>query len=344
MARYRLKVGVALHQPGVVHHIADKGQGEQRFNSAGCAGDNADGAGGRNRNRGRIPHSLRAVASVVCAAFPFRKHAPPFCQLPRCPVSFLLDKLHHLLGQFRSLNAVVADAQLDQQIRPPHHAQADAPGFAAHLGNFRNRVIVHINDAVQHMDGGGNHFRHSRPVNLNIVRRVAHHPRQIERAEVAGFVRQQGLFPAGIGGLNIAQLRVGIVPVDAVQKDDAGVAGAPGQFRHPLKDGAGVEPAGRCASARVHQVIFLPASRLLHKVLGNRYRYVEIAEALPILFGGNERQDVRVRYVQDAHIGAAPGAALLDDIGSRVKGVDKADRPGCHAPGRADHIPLRPQP
>ena len=47
--------------------------------------------------------------------------------------------------------------------------------------------------------------------------------------------------------------------------------------------------------------------------------------------------------IEDAHIGAAAGAALFDHIGGGVKGVDKADRAGGHAAGSADHIPLGAQ-
>ena len=38
------------------------------------------------------------------------------------------------------------------------------------------------------------HFTHPIPINLNVVRRVANHPRQVQRTQIARFVRQQRLF------------------------------------------------------------------------------------------------------------------------------------------------------
>ena len=193
---YRLKVGVAFHQPRAVHHIPHIRQGKQGFNPAGGAGDDADGAGRRNGHRGGVPHPPGIGAAAINAAFPFRERAPPFRQLLRGAVGFLPDEPHHCPGQLQRFLAVVAHPQLDEHIRPAHHAQADAPGAPAHIGNLRDGVVVHINHAVQHMNGGGDDFGHTRPVRLGVVIGVPHHTRQVERPQVAGFVGQQGLLAA----------------------------------------------------------------------------------------------------------------------------------------------------
>ena len=48
-------------------------------------------------------------------------------------------------------------------------------------------------------------------------------------------------------------------------------------------------------------------------------------------------------HPQDAHIGAATGAALLDGFGSHVKHTHKADRAGSHTAGGADGGACLPQ-
>ena len=47
--------------------------------------------------------------------------------------------------------------------------------------------------------------------------------------------------------------------------------------------------------------------------------------------------------IQDAHVGAAPGAALLHDIGGGIEGANEADRAAGHPTGGADHITFGPQ-
>ena len=60
-------------------------------------------------------------------------------------------------------------------------------------------------------------------------------------------------------------------------------------------------------------------------------------------FGPDEFEDVRVIDAQDAHVRAAPGAALLDLLGGGVEDAQEGHRAGGHAAGRAHAGVLGPQ-
>ncbi len=54
-------------------------------------------------------------------------------------------------------------------------------------------------------------------------------------------------------------------------------------------------------------------------------------------------QYIRVVDVEDAHVGAAPGAALLGDVGDGIEGAHKGDRAAGDAAGRPDDVIGRAQ-
>ena len=64
---------------------------------------------------------------------------------------------------------------------------------------------------------------------------------KVQRAEVAGFIGQQGLFAAGVGAFDLALRRSGVVAVDAVKEDDAGIAALPRLVHQQVEHFAGVE-------------------------------------------------------------------------------------------------------
>ena len=340
---HRLKVGIALHQPGVVHYVADVGEGEQRLNTAGGAGDDADGAGGGDGHRGGVAHPANLAGFVIDAALPSREGAALFRQLHRRLVGLFLNPAHYLGAQFQGLFRVVADAQLNQQVGKAHNAHADAPGLLAHFLDFFDGVVVHVDDVVQQVYAGTDRPGQAAPVHLHVVAGVVHHTGHVKRPQVAGLKGEEWLLATRIGGLDIAQLRVGVVPVYPVQKDDARIAGLPGHCRQAVEYLPGVEPAGYLVGAGVDQVIVLALLYLPHKVLGDRHRDVEVNQMFAVLLGVDETENVGMVDVQDTHVGAAAGAALLYHVGGGVKGVNEADRAGSHAPGGADHVPLRAQ-
>ena len=54
-------------------------------------------------------------------------------------------------------------------------------------------------------------------------------------------IRKQGLFAAGVGAFDLALRRSGVVAVDAVKEDDAGIAALPRLVHQQVEHFAGVE-------------------------------------------------------------------------------------------------------
>jgi hypothetical protein len=82
----------------------------------------------------------------------------------------------------------------------------------------------------------------------------------------------------------------------------------------------------------------------LHERLGNSHGDVEVVQ---LGIGGlakDKLHDIRVVDPQDRHIGAAPGAALLDLFRGRVENLHEGNGAGGNAAGGAHHGILRPQP
>ena len=185
--RHCLKIRIPLHQPGIVHHIPHIPQRKQRLNPAGHPGDDADRPGRRDGGGRRITHQPRPPLPriVIHAPLPRRKRPPPQRQFHRRPVRPLLDKPHHLPGDFQCGLRIVSHRQLHQQIGEPHHPQPDAPRFPAHFLDFGDWVTVHINHIVQQMHRRIHRLPQPFPIHRHIPALEPRHPRQVNRRQIA---------------------------------------------------------------------------------------------------------------------------------------------------------------
>ena len=80
-----------------------------------------------------------------------------------------------------------------------------------------------------------------------------------------------------------------------------------------------------------------------HEVLGDGDGDVEVGERAHVRLEGDELLDVGVVDVQDAHVGAAAGAALLDRLGGRVEHLEERHGAGGDAHRRAHAVAFGPQ-
>ena len=176
-------------------------------------------------------------------------------------------------------------------------------------------------------------------VNRIAVRRFLEHLRQVDGAEVAALVGEQGLLAARVGALDLALGGDHVVSVQAVEEDDAGFAVGPGCLDDGVEDFLRVEGADCFAGFRVDQIVIAPAGSRLHEFLGQADGDVEVVDVVIVLLALDELHDVRMVDAQDAHVGAASGAALLDGFGGGVEDLHKTDRAAgnaaCGTDGRA---------
>ena len=165
-----------------------------------------------------------------------------------------MDESHDLVAQLNGLVRVVWDAKPDQQIRPAHHSQADLAVPLRHLLYLRQGIAVHVDDVVEKVDGRPGGFAQAIPVH----NAVFDHELQVERAQVAAFIGQQGLFAARIGGLDLPEFGRRVVSIEPVEEDDPGLAVLPREIDDEVEHLAGVLapdffPASGGCAARIRR-------------------------------------------------------------------------------------------
>ena len=319
-----------------------EGQGEDGFDARRAPRDHRDRAGGRDRGDGGVPHRPRVLVDRLR---PVRKRPAFLGQLGRLVVRLLLDEGHQAIGEVGGFLAVVRHAEQEQHVGPAHDAEADPPVVLHGLVDHRQRVRVHLDDVVQETHGEPHHALHLVPVDRHLT--VLGPPRElgdVERAEIARLVRQQGLLAARIGRLDLADLRrrVGRARVDPIEEDHPGIARAPGRRDDPPEDLARRELAHDRARVRIDQVVILAALEGLHEAGGGRDRDVEVGDAT-VQLALDELEDVGVIDLEDPHVGAASGAALLHGLRRAVEHAQERDGAGRATAGRGDEVVLRAQ-
>ena len=150
-----------------------------------------------------------------------------------------LDAGHDLLAQLQGLRGVVGDPQPDEQIRQAHDPQADLAVGVGDGGDLGQGVVALVDDVVQEGDPQVRQAVQFLPVQVAALDQAG----QVDGAQVAGFIGQQGLLAARVGGFESAHLRGGVVPLDGVQEDEARVAGLQGVAADEVEDLPGPEPS-----------------------------------------------------------------------------------------------------
>ena len=202
---------------------------------------------------------------------------------------------------------------------PAHHAEADLARELRRLVDLFDRVAVHVDHVVEEAHAVRDDSRESLPVEAWLVAFAGDEAAEVERAEVAGLVWKQRLLSARIGRLDLPEVWRRVVAIDAVDEDDTGVAIPPGVGDNQVKDVPRPPAGGHFAAARVHQVVLFVVLDGAHELLGDRDRDVEVDERAHVALDRDELLDVWVVNGKDAHVGAAPGAPLLDRLSRRVE-------------------------
>ena len=151
-----------------------------------------------------------------------------------------------------------------------------------------------------------------RPERVPVDLPVAHEGADVDRAEVADVVRQERLLAAGIGGLVGAEVRDRIVVIGLVDEEHARLAGLPGAMDDLVPHLARLELADDLAGLGMDAGrTSRPASTASMKASVTATEMLKLVILVSVVLAGDELHDVRVVHPQDAHVGAAPGAALL---------------------------------
>ena len=91
----------------------------------------------------------------------------------------------------------------------------------------------------------------------------------------------------------------------------------------------------------IDQCIGVTTCEGLHERIGDTDGKIEVRHLGRRLFQCNEVENVRVVGTEDAHIRAAPGPAMFDEVHREVEEAREGNQPGCHAARRRDSVVMR---
>src|SRR2546426_8517256 len=104
-------------------------------------------------------------------------------------------------------------------------------------------------------------------------------------------MRQQRLFAAGVGALDLSKLGRRIVSVDSIDENHARLTVSPGRLDDSIQNLTGVGLSDDFARSRIDQVVALSLLDLFHECIGDSDRYVEGVQLERILFCGDKLFD-----------------------------------------------------
>ena len=122
------------------------------------------------------------------------------------------------------------------------------------------------------------------------------------------------MFAAGIGRFDRAKARGRIGTIDGVEKDQTWLAAGPRGFDEPIEYELCREPPRWFVGMGIDQGVGATACEGPHERIGDADREIEIRHFGRGLFECDEVENVRVVDTEDAHICAAPGSTLFDDV------------------------------
>ena len=133
-----------------------------------------------------------------------------------------------------------------------------------------------VKDVVEESNGRRNDAVQPIVIDRRLPRTDRHEVGHIDRAEGTGFVGEEGLLPAGVGGFDLSQPGSGVCPVDRIQENHAGFSGLPGGLHQLIEDGPGRHTADNLARVRIDQRKSPATLYGLHEAVGDADRQVEI--------------------------------------------------------------------
>ena len=340
LARNLLEEGMDFEHLLSIEYATGEHYCEQWLNTGGSTRDYGEGAGGRDGSDGGVAEAHSGLHED--ALVEVGEDSPLGSDLGGGIPPALVEEAHDAPGDFERGVGVVGNAELNQEVRKPHHAEAYLAVGACHLLDLLEGVFVHVDDIVQEAHGSPHGLAEALVVDLR-GGAGEDEAGEVDGPEVTGFVGQQRLLAAGVSGLDVAQGGGWIHGVEAVQEDDPRLAGLPGALYDQVEDLAGGEPLHHLPGTGVDEVVLGLGFECPHEVLGEPDGNIEVGEDRGIALGSDELEDVRVIDPQDGHVGAAAGAALLDGLGGGVENSHERNGAGGAAAGGADDVSLGPE-
>ena len=82
---------------------------------------------------------------------------------------FDVEELHHLAAELDAFGAVIRNAEAHERVGETHHAKSDAADALRERVDFRQRILVDVDDVVEEVRRQMDVFRERIPVELPVV-------------------------------------------------------------------------------------------------------------------------------------------------------------------------------
>ncbi len=247
----------------------------------------------------------------------------------------------HFFGKHERIRRTIGHAQHAQGTTKPEKTHTMTTLAHNFIALARQGQTVHFHHIVQHASEHGNHFAISIPVEKSFVgERVAHEFGQVDAAQQTSAIRRQRLLSTRVGRTHIFAEPVVIHLVNFVNEDKAGLciivggchdhipqayrlhgfvhlAGDKaaiifhcifGRVGHRLEHDTDLRIVDFCLAGRKDQIPVGIVFHRFHEVFGDQAGEVELTQASVLALGADKFDNVRMRDVECAHLGAAATA------------------------------------
>src|SRR5208337_4338358 len=273
-------------------------------------GEEGDCARGGNCGHGRVPDR----EFLPDASLPCRERAHLFGTPARFVDSSLGYDLHDPLAPGPAYGRVIGKASHQEGIVDAHEPKTDLPGPPCCIADLRDGENIPLDDEIEEPGGHAG----SLPEFVLVKNTIVHAGCEVNAAEHAALVREKRLFAAGIGSVDLTELRRRVPSVDLIKEQDARLAVLPDPINHPGPDMANRD---RFPGVRMGDPdgLKLLAGDEVHELVIDHNGNVEVGELAFLGLCIDEGEDVRVPDIEDPHVRPATAASLLDHLGCGVE-------------------------
>src|SRR4030043_1073809 len=173
---------------------------------------------------------------------------------------------------------------------------------------------------------------------------AADHLGKVYGTQVTGFIGEERLFSAGVGALDLPDLRSGIVLIDPIDEDDSRIPVFPGIIDDLLKDLTGIDGVNDLFRPWITKSILFIFFHGLHEFIRGRYRYIEIVKVMIPLFASDEIENVRMIHAEDSHIRSPSRSPLLNRLRRCIENTHERDRTARNSLCGTHHIIFHSEP
>ena len=165
--------------------IPHERHGKEWLDSRRASCDDRDRSRRRHRREIAVSQATHRTDALTCgisgarlvrtpnALFPLGEHATQQCQALALDLGLFVHKAHELAGQLDGVFGMVGNAELHEQVGPPHDSQPDATNAVCKFGDLRQRIPVRVDHVLEEMGAQMHDLPQRVPIQLTVFHKHA---------------------------------------------------------------------------------------------------------------------------------------------------------------------------